>query len=316
MADVNEILEGIEELGIPSEDPKNLEPSDKSFPDGGDYRMEISGVERPSTLKALIEEKEKRNIPIHRLIGTVMGSTLLSDEELEEYAELAHQNDLEVILTPGPRPSWDTGRQINTPEGAISGLRVRGSDNIERLIRDINRSIEFGFKGFLVTDEGMLWLFKQLQKKGLIPEDISFKVSIYAGHANAAGAKVLENLGADTFNPTGDLSIPMLASIRKAINIPIDFHVYLAESMRGYNRFYEAPDIAKVTSPCYFKIEPGPALTGEGGVNKPWTDPEFLTQFIKEKVKYAEIIHNIIQDKYPELKISKQGPKDLNIPKP
>lgn len=316
MADVNEILEGIEELGIPSEDPKNLEPSDKSFPDGGDYRMEISGVERPSTLKALIEEKEKRNIPIHRLIGTVMGSTLLSDEELEEYAELAHQNDLEVILTPGPRPSWDTGRQINTPEGAISGLRVRGSDNIERLIRDINRSIEFGFKGFLVTDEGMLWLFKQLQKKGLIPEDISFKVSIYAGHANAAGAKVLENLGADTFNPTGDLSIPMLASIRKAINIPIDFHVYLAESMRGYNRFYEAPDIAKVTSPCYFKIEPGPALTGEGGVNKRWTDPEFLTQFIKEKVKYAEIIHNIIQDKYPELKISKQGPKDLNIPKP
>ncbi len=313
---MKEILEALEEIGVPSEDPKDLPRSEKSFPDGAQYRMEISGVERPSTLEALIEEREERDIPVHRLISTVMGSTLLTDDELEDFAQMAADSDMEVIITPGPRASWNTGRQIATPEGALSGLRVRGSDNMVYAFKDIKRCIDFGFKGFLVTDEGMLWAANELKKKGLIPKDITFKVSIYAGHANAAGGKVLENLGAGTFNPVGDLSIPMFASIRKAIDIPIDIHIYLADSMGGFNRFYEAPDLALVSAPCYFKIEPGYGLAAGAGMYKPWVDEGFLAKFAKEKVKYAEIIHNIIQEKYPDLKLSEHGAKDLCIPKP
>lgn len=316
MSDMKEILDAMEELGIPSEDPKDLPKSGQTFPDGGHYRMEISGVERPSTLRALIEEKEKRDIPIHRLISTVMGSTLLADEELEEFAQLAHDADMEVIITPGPRASWNTGRQVATPEGALSGLRVRGSDNMVHAIKDIKRCIDFGFRGFLVTDEGMLWLANELKKKGLIPDDVTFKVSIYAGHANAAGGKLLERLGAGTFNPLGDISTPMFASIRKAIDIPIDIHIYLAESMGGFNRFYEGPDMARVASPCYFKIEPGKGLAASGGIYKPWTDPDFLASFAREKVKYAEIIHDIIQDKYSDLTLSDHGCEGLAIPQP
>jgi len=316
MSYINKILEAMEDVGIPSEDPKDLPKSEKTFPDGANYRMEISGIERPSTLKALIEEREKRNIPIHRLISTVMGSTYLTDDELEEFAQLAYDNDMEVIITPGPRSGWNTGRQIATPEGALSGLRVRGSDNLVRAFKDIKRCIDFGFRGFLVTDEGMLWLANELKKKGLIPEDITFKVSIYAGHANAAGGRLLEDLGAGTFNPLGDISVPMFASIRKAIDIPIDIHIELAESMGGFNRFYEGPDMARVASPCYFKIEPGEGLAATGGMYKPWTDPEFLQFLAKEKVKHAEIIHNIIQDEYPELKLSEHGAEDLCIPQP
>ncbi|MFW6040762.1 MAG: hypothetical protein ACOC85_02890 [Thermoplasmatota archaeon] len=316
MVEIKEILDAIEELGIPNKDPVELPTSKKTFLDGANYRMEISGVERPSTLQALIEEHEKRDIPIHRLISTVMGSTLLSDDELDEFARMAKDAKMEVIITPGPRASWNTGRQIATPEGALSGLRVRGSDNIVALIKDIMRCIEMGFRGFLVTDEGVLWLLNELKNKGLIPKDVTFKVSIYAGHANAAGGKVLEQLGAGTFNPLGDISIPMFASIRQAIDIPIDIHIYLAESMGGFNRFYEGPDLARVASPCYFKIEPGSGLAAGGGIYKPWTDPDFLASFAKEKVKYAEIIHNIIQEEYPDLKISKQGAKGLRIPKP
>jgi len=316
MSEIDEILEAMEDVGIPSKDPKDLPKSDKTFPDGANYRMEISGIERPSTLRALIEEREKRNIPIHRLISTVMGSTYLTDDELEEFAQLAHDNDMEVIITPGPRSGWNTGRQIATPEGALSGLRVRGSDNLVRAFKDIKRCIDFGFRGFLVTDEGMLWLADELKKKGLIPEDITFKVSIYAGHANAAGGKLLEDLGAGTFNPLGDISIPMFASIRKAIDIPIDIHIELAESMGGFNRFYEGPEMARVASPCYFKIEPGEGLAATGGMYKPWTDPEFLQFLAKEKVKHAEIIHDIIQDEYPDLKLSDHGAEDLCIPQP
>ncbi len=316
MSEIEKIKEAMEDVGVPSEDPKDLPRSEKTFPDGANYRMEISGIERPSTLRALIEEREKRDIPIHRLICTVMGSTYLTDDELEDFAQLAHDNDMEVILTPGPRASWNTGRQIATPEGALSGLRVRGSDNLVRAFKDVKRCIDFGFRGFLVTDEGMLWLANELKKKGLIPEDVTFKVSIYAGHANAAGGKLLEDLGAGTFNPLGDISIPMFASIRQAIDIPIDIHIELAESMGGFNRFYEGPDMARVASPCYFKIEPGEGLAATGGMYKPWTDPEFHQFLTKEKVKHAEIIHDIIQDEYPELKLSEHGADDLCIPQP
>ncbi len=316
MSDMEKLLDAMEELGVPNEDPKQLPRSEKTFPDGCNYRMEISGVERPSTLRALIDEKEKRDVPIHRLISTVMGATYLSDEELKEFAQLAHDADMEVIITPGPRSSWNIGRQVSTPEGALSGLRVRGSDNLVRAFKDIKRCIDFGFKGFLVTDEGMLWLANEMKKKGVIPKDITFKVSIYAGHANAAGGKLLEDIGAGSFNPLGDISIPMFASIRQAIDVPIDIHILLAESMGGFNRFYEGPDLAKVASPCYFKIEPGEGLAAEGGIYKPWTKPGFHEFLIREKVKYAEIIHDIIQEESPELELSEQGPDDLKIPEP
>lgn len=313
---MEEIRKAMEKFDIPGRDLYDLPTSEKSFPDGANYRMEISGVERLSTLEALVDEMERRNVPIHRLISTVMGSTLLTDEELEDFAKLAHEKNLEVIITPGPRSSWDTGRQLFTPEGVISGLRVRGSDNLSYLIADIKRTIDFGFRGFLVTDEGALWLLSKLRDDGLIPKDVVFKVSIYAGHANAAGGKLLESLGANTFNPLGDLSLPMFASIRKAIDIPIDIHIYLSDSFGGFNRFWEAPELVRVSSPCYFKIEPGTALAAGGGIYKPWTDEGFLAKFAREKVKYAEIIRGIIEKNQPNLKLSKLGPEDLAVPKP
>ncbi|UCF07375.1 MAG: hypothetical protein JSW28_06895 [Thermoplasmata archaeon] len=313
---MDDIRKAMERCGVPGRDLYDLPTSTKTFPDGANYRIEISGVERLSTLEALVDEMEQRNVPVHRLISTVMGATLLTDDELEGFAKLAAEKQLEIIITPGPRSSWDTGRQLFTPEGVISGLRVRGSDNLSYLIADIKRAASFGFKGFLVTDEGALWLLSRLREDGTIPSDVVFKVSIYAGHANPAGGKVLESLGADTFNPLGDLSLPMFAAIRSAIDIPIDIHIYLSDSFGGFNRFWEAPELARVASPCYFKIEPGTALAAGGGIYKPWTDEGFLAKFAKEKVKYAEIITNLIKKYQPEMKLSKIGAEDLAVPKP
>jgi len=114
-----ELYEEIEKLmekhGIPGKDLYELPTSEKRFPDGCHYRLEISGVERPSTLRALIDEMEKTDVPIHRIITTVMGSTLLSDDEMKEYAKLAREARLEAIVTPGPRRGWDLGAQFRTP---------------------------------------------------------------------------------------------------------------------------------------------------------------------------------------------------------
>ncbi len=306
----------MEEIGIPGQDAYDLPTSDKRFPDGGWYRMEISGVERPQVLEALIDEADKRKIPIHRLISVVMGATLLDDDELKTFARLASEAKMEVILAPGPRSSWDVGRQLATPEGALSGLRYRGSDQLSFVIADIMRAIDLGFRGFLCIDEGLLWLLNEMKEKGYIPKDVIFKVSIYAGHASAAGGKLLKMLGAGTFNPLGDLSLPQFASIRQATDLPIDVHIYLSESFGGFNRFYEAPEFVRLCSPCYFKIEPGTALAAGGGLYKPWTSPQMLADFAREKVKYAQIIHQLVQENYPEGKLSDVGPDDLAIPKP
>ncbi|KYK34152.1 MAG: hypothetical protein HXS48_05355 [Theionarchaea archaeon] len=312
--DIKKIRSAMEKHGVPGRDLYELPTSSLTFPDGAHYRMEISGVERLSTLEALVDEMEKRDVPVHRLISVVMGATLLDDEELTAFAALAKEKKMEVVLTPGPRSGWDTGRQLVTPEGGLSGARIRGSDNLSYLIADIVRCVELGFRGFLVMDEGALWLLSKMREEQIIPNDTIFKVSIYAGHGNAAGGKVLESLGANTFNPLGDLSLPMFASIRKAISIPVDIHVILSESFGGYIRMWEAPELARVTAPCYFKIEPGTALVAGGGIYKPWTSEQFLANLVREKVKYAQTIRNIIEKINPQLKLSKQGPSDLALP--
>lgn len=290
----------IEKYGIPRRDLYELPTSTKRFPDGSHYALEISGIERASTLEALVDEMEKRNVPIRRIIASVMGSTLLSDDELEKFAKLAKEAKLDVIVTPGPRRSWDLGVQYRTVEGVTCGGRIRGADNLKYIIADIMRAIDFGFRGFLIWDEGLLWLLNQMRKAGEIPKDVTFKVSVFAGHANPAGAKVLEMLGADTFNPVADLTLPMLAAIRSVINIPMDVYAYVTISFGGINRFYEAPEIVRVAAPCYLKFEPGES---EGAMYQPWVSEEFLAMLARQKVRFAEIVMNLIEKNYPEAKV-------------
>jgi hypothetical protein len=298
------------EIGLPEGDAYDLPTSPLTFPDGANYRIEISGVERLSVLNAVVDEMEKRDVPVHRLIGTVMGSTLLSDEELEEFATVARDAKVEVILTPGPRALWDIGRQVATPEGGLCGIRYRGMGGIIQVVDDILHCIDLGFRGFLVVCEGGLYALSELRKAGHIPKDVVFKLSIFAGHANPAGAKVIEMLGADTFNPVGDLTLPQLAAIRKAIKMPMDLHVYLFDTWGGFNRIYEAPEMARVCSPCYFKIEPGPSC---GGLYKPWGSG--LEKLARDKVIYAERLIGIVEENWPEARLSEVGALDLAIPK-
>jgi hypothetical protein len=298
------------EIGLPEGDAHDLPTSPLTFPDGANYRIEISGVERLSVLHAIVDEMDRRHVPVHRLISTVMGSTLLSDEELEEFARVAHDAKLEVILTPGPRALWDIGRQVATPEGGLCGIRYRGMKGLIQVVDDILHSIDLGFRGFLVVGEGGLYALNELRKAGRIPKDVIFKLSIFAGHANPAGAKVLEVLGADTFNPVGDLTLPQLAAIRKAIRMPLDLHVYLFDTWGGFNRIYETPEMARVCSPCYFKIEPGPSC---GGLYKPWGSG--LEKLARDKVVYAERLVGLVEENWPDAKLSEVGAPDLAIPR-
>ena len=311
MAD--KIAKALAKAGMPTGDLYDLPTSSKTFPDGANYRIEISPIETVKVLDATIDEALKQGVPFHRAISVVRGATLLTREELREFARIANEAKVEVVITPGPRPSWYTGRQIATPEGAISGFRHRGMDALKHCVMDIQRCIDIGFRAFLVWDEGLLYLLNQMKQNGDLPKDILFKVSIFAGHANPAGFKVIELLGAGTGNPVGDLTLPMLAAIRSVVSIPFDVHITLWASMGGFNRIYEAPEIVRVASPCYLKIEQGreistflPTVSTE----------EELARLGRERIRTAKNIIELIGEVHPKLKLSKQGAKDMKIPLP
>ncbi|MDY7009385.1 MAG: hypothetical protein SVV80_01350, partial [Planctomycetota bacterium] len=165
----------------------------------------------------------------------------------------------------------------------------------------------------LVWDEGVLYMLNEMKKNGNLPEDLTFKVSIFAGHGSAAGAKVLQDLGAGTFNPIADISPASLAAIRRTVNLPMDIHIQYWDAGGGFNRIYETPDIARVSSPCYFKMEPGPGL----GMYSPWgMSEDALADLARLKIRIVRNIVEIIFETYPDIKLSEQGPDDLRIPKP
>jgi len=301
-------------MGIPGRDLWDLPSSTKTFPDGAHWRIEIAGVERASTMEAMIDEARKRNINIHRAIATVGGSTYCDFEELRAMAQMAQDEKIEVIMTIGPRKGWDVGsKEMSTHEGAMQGFRLRGSDNISYWLADMMRNIEAGFRGFLVYDEGVLSIVTRMRADGFIPKETVFKFSVFGGYCSAAGARVIESMGAQSINPTSDVSLPILAAIRKAVKMPLDIYMIIVDSFGGMFRAYEAPEIARAASPCYFKFEPG---TSEGDIYKPWVTESWHQEFIRQKVKMASIVREIVERHAPQLKLSEKGPPDLVLTQP
>ena len=287
--------------GLPSSDDYTLADSALRFEDGGHFRLEVSGVERLSTLEALIDESDRRGIHIHRVVAFGAGATLLDRSELRAFAELASERQIQVIACPGPRGGWDTGRQALTSEGVASGRRVRGSDNLRFLLDDYLRCFECGLRGVLVWDEGVLDVLAKARESGAIPRDANFKVSVYTGHANPASIRILEKLGADSLNPVGDLSRPMLAAIRAAVTIPLDIWAITFDSFGGMNRLWEAGEIAAVAAPCYFKVEPGDS---EEAMYTAWADPAFHERVVRHKVRHAEVLLELAERTAPAVRPS------------
>lgn len=59
------------ELGLSEGDVYDLPTSPLTFSDGVNYRIEISGIERLSVLRALVDEMDQRDVSVHRNISTV-----------------------------------------------------------------------------------------------------------------------------------------------------------------------------------------------------------------------------------------------------
>jgi len=295
---------------IPVKDLHDLPSSKKTFKGGAHYRMEIAGAECAQNFEALVKAAQEHKLPVHRVIGTVGGSALLEKSELKHYAQIGKDFKTEVVLNCAPTRAWDLGRQYTTREGYVSGMRVRGQDNLYLWLKEFDRCLNAGIRGFLIVDEGLLETVSKMRAEGAIPKDTVFKVSVFAGHGSALSAKLLTSLGADSFNPLADLSLAMLASIRSVTDIPLDVYMSIVDSMGGHQRNLEADEIARICSPVYFKFEPG---IDESSMYNTWREPAYQDFLVKQKIRYACIAKEWCEGKGL---VFNDYTDDLSIPQP
>ena len=281
-------------IGLPSGDLYALPTSVKRFDDGGQYRFEVPGIQGPAAMKALLEQLDNYEIAIHRVTQT-KGIMFLLDSEIEQMLNYAQKWNVELLLAVGPRATTDTSASVNTPEGVRMGYRLRGQEQIVRGVEEIRRASRLGVRSFMVYDEGLLWLLNQMRRDGFIPKECKFKISAHTGHGNPCSAKLLEQIGANSFNPVRDIQLQMLSAIRAAIDMPIDIHTENPKSTGGFIRHYEVPEFIRVAAPIYLKTGGSVAATHS------WDTTEADA---KKRAKQVALVKRVIDTYYPDAIVS------------
>jgi hypothetical protein len=239
--------------GLPCSDAYNLPDSAVRFADGAQYRIEIPSVEGPRALAAVLEEAARQGVPIHR-VSQGSGIMLLTDAEIREMVAIGAAAGTEVSLFVGPRAAWDVGAQIHASSGKNLGARLRGMDQLVYAAEDVIRGCALGVRSILVADEGLLWLVHQMKCDGQLPADLIVKVSVQMGAANPLAVRLVEELGATTYNPPTDLTLPQLAALRQVVRLPLDIYVEAPDDFGGFIRYYEIPQLIRVAAPVYVKL--------------------------------------------------------------
>ena len=293
----------ISKQGIPSLDPGSPGLSAATFPDGAQYRIEIPSTEGPNAFRAVLEAADALGVPVHR-VSQGSGIMLLADEEIAEMHDLGASRGIEVNLFVGPRATFDIGAQAYSAAGRSLGLSLRGADQLVYAVEDVRRAVRLGIRSVLVSDIGLLAILGRMKREGDVPGDLILKTSVMMAPANPASARVLEDLGASTINVPSDLALPQLASIRQAIDVPIDLYVEAPDNIGGFIRYYEVPEFIRVAAPLYVKL---------GLRNAPDIYPSgshiesTAVSLSRERVRRARIVLDMIDRYGPDLRTSPPG---------
>ena len=280
----------LKSIGLPGGDAYDLPTSQKRFEDGGQYRFEVPGIQGPKAMESLLDAMAKLGIELHRVTQT-KGIMMLTDNEITQMVTMAKQIKAELILAIGPRATTDTSATVHTEEGKRIGYRLRGQEQIVRAVEEVKRGAALGCRGFMVYDEGCLWLLNEMRKAGEIPRDCHFKVSAHCGHGNPCSVKLLEMLGADSVNPVRDYQLQMLAAMRQAVDIPLDCHTENPPTSGGFIRHYEVPEIIRVAAPVYLKT---------GGSVAKHHSYDTTVEEAKQRAKQVSLVKRMIDTYYPE----------------
>jgi hypothetical protein len=284
----------LEKLGLPGSDLWDLPTSGATFPDGAHFRIEVPTINTAEAAAALVKRAEELGIQINRITETY-GMFRHTQDEIKEYVAVAKGHGAELVMATGPRATYDTSATVLSPQGVRISYRLRGVEQLVRAIEDIKRGVELGVRGFLIYDEGMLWVVTQMRKDGELPSDVFFKVSAHCGHSNPAAFRLLADMGADSINPVRDLQLPMIAALRAAISTPIDCHTDNPPASGGFIRTYEAPEIARLASPVHLKTG-NSVLAGHGQM--------VTADNARRMAEQASLVLEMVDRYYPEAKQS------------
>jgi len=240
-------------IGLPPGDLHELPDSHQRFPDGAQYRIEIPSVEGPGCLEAVLEEAERLEVPVHR-VSQGSGVFLQTDEELDSMTRLGADARVEISLFARPNAAWDTSAMSRAPAGAVLAPTSRGQEQVVQGLEDARRAAAHGIRSVLIADLGLLSVFGAMRSAGELPGDMQAKVSVMLPAANPAAARVLADLGANTINLPTDLTLPQIAAIRTAVDIPLDIYVEAPDNVGGFVRLHEIPEIIRIAAPVYVKF--------------------------------------------------------------
>src|SRR6478736_565647 len=237
--------------GLPADDLHDLPDSPKRFPDGAQYRVEIPSTEGPRCLAAVLEEAERLDVRVHR-VSQGSGVFLQTDAELDELARAAAAARVEVSLFARPNAAWGLSATARVHAGFAAA--AHGQEQVAACLEDCVRAAAHGFRSVLIADVGVLAVFDDARRAGLLPAEMQAKVSVMLPAANAAAARVLARLGASTINVPTDLTLGQIAAIRAAVDVPLDVYVEAPDNVGGFVRHHEIPELIRVAAPVYVKF--------------------------------------------------------------
>lgn len=239
-------------LGLPPGDDYSLPTSTRRFPDGAQFRMEVPTVNSLRTAEALLNRSIQLGTFINRITET-SGIFRYSSKDIRDWVSLCAGYGCDLVMSPGPRATYDTGASVRTTDGVRMGYRLRGAEQLVYAIEDVKRAYELGVRSFIAYDEGFLWLVGEMRRQGDLPSNLQVKVSAHCGHCNPASFRLLEQLGASSINPVRDLQLPMLAALRATTSVPIDCHTDNPPSSGGFMRLYESAEFVRILAPVHLK---------------------------------------------------------------
>lgn len=300
----------LEQVGQQARELAALPTSTKTFADGARFRIEIPSVEGPAVLGAVIEEADRLGVPVHR-VSQGSGVAMLLDRELDEMAAAASSRRMEVSLFTRPNASWHLSASSRTLGGGYLAVAARGQEQVVFALEEAERAAAHGFRSVLIADFGTLAAFCQLRAAGFYPPDMQVKVSVSLPVTNASTARLLQESGANTLNLAPDLDLAQIATIRAAVDIPIDLYVETPDSSGGIVRVHELGEIVRVAAPIYIKF---------GLRNAPDIYPSGLhverlaIDLGRERVRRAALGLEALGREHPDWSPGPLGADDLAIP--
>lgn len=245
----------LNEAGLPYSDEIELRPSNAQFADGGHYGVEVPVVNNFKVLESTLRLLQQEGLPVTRFNET-LGAFLLSDSEVQDMLDLCRENGVGMVFALGPRPEYDRKAAFYRGGfGASQGRRVNNNDALAVSVEEALRLTEFGCRGLIAYDLGVIRLLSDLRTAGALPADLVIKASSHCIVSNPMTSRVYAENGTDNVTTTHDLGLAVLQEIRRGspqlvMDVPTDVY----GSKGGFIRFYETPELVQICSPMMLKI--------------------------------------------------------------